>query len=468
MDDIDLAGLAEAMAARAHTLVPGRDDVARFDEPPRGRPGHAALVVQPVDRDEVRAVVRYAVAAGVRLVPQGANTGLVGASVAPSDQPCVVLSTERLRAPITIEVGDASATVLAGTRLSELNGAAERHGLHLPIDLGADPCLGGMVATNTGGSRVLRHGPMRHHVLGVEVVAADDDATVYGSLAGVRKDSRGIDPTQLVIGSGGTLGVVTAVTVALTPIPRATETWWLAVDDPAMVVDVLTFLDGRRPGTVSAFEYLSANALAKVLAAPGGPPNPFGDGVPAAAVLAEWTFADDGDHDVDTDLAAAAEHGLISDARLVQPAAGWALRHRVTESLRVAGVVLGHDVSVPRRDLMAMRDRAVAAIAAVAPDAVTCDFGHVGDGGLHLNVVVPRDAGPPSAELAAAIRAAIDTVVAEYHGSYSAEHGLGPVNAARWLAATPPLEQQVVAAVKSVLDPHRLLGHPGHPYNLLS
>ena len=218
-------------------------------------------MVQPVDRDEVRAVVRYAVAAGVRLVPQGANTGLVGASVAPSEQPCVVLSTERLRAPITIEVGDASATVLAGTRLSELNGAAERHGLHLPIDLGADPCLGGMVATNTGGSRVLRHGPMRHHVLGVEVVAADDDATVYGSLAGVRKDSRGIDPTQLVIGSGGTLGVVTAVTVALTPIPRATETWWLAVDDPAVVVDVLTFLDGRRPGTISAFEYLSANAL---------------------------------------------------------------------------------------------------------------------------------------------------------------------------------------------------------------
>ena len=166
-----------------------------------------------------------------------------------------------------------------------------------------------------------------------------------------------------MIGSGGTLGVVTAVTVALTPIPRATETWWLAVDDPAVVVDVLTFLDGRRPGTISAFEYLSANALAQVLAAPGGPPNPFGDAVPAAAVLAEWTFADDGDHDLDTDLAAAAEHGLISDARLVQPAAGWALRHRVTESLRAAGVVLGHDVSVPRRDLMAMRDRAVAAIA---------------------------------------------------------------------------------------------------------
>ena len=126
--------------------------------------------------------MRYA---GRRRCPPGARKGptpgwSVRRSPRPSE-PCVVLSTERLRAPITSRGGRRRATVLAGTRLSELNGAAERHGLHLPIDLGADPCLGGMVATNTGGSRVLRHGPMRHHVLGVEVVAADDDATVYGS-----------------------------------------------------------------------------------------------------------------------------------------------------------------------------------------------------------------------------------------------------------------------------------------------
>ena len=124
------------------------------------------------------------VAEGVRLLPQGANTGLVGASVPPADPPTVVLSTERLRSAPVIDVDGTTATVAAGTRLSELNEAAAVHGLQLPIDLGADPAIGGMIATNTGGSRVLRYGPMRRYVLAAEVVAADDDASVFGSLGG--------------------------------------------------------------------------------------------------------------------------------------------------------------------------------------------------------------------------------------------------------------------------------------------
>jgi FAD/FMN-containing dehydrogenase len=458
--------LVQRFAAFTRVLVPGADDVARFEEPARGERGHAALVLAPADVDEVREVVRLAVADGVRLLPQGANTGLVGASVPPADPPTAVLTSERLRAPIELDADDATAVVDAGTRLSELNAAAAAHGLELPIDLAADPAVGGMIATNTGGARVLRYGPMRRHVLAVEVVAADGEASVLGSRRGLRKDSRGIDAAQLAIGSGGTLGVITGAVVSLTAVPRRRQTWWLAVAEPNRVVGLLALLERRRPESVSAFEFVSRPALERTLAAPGSPPNPFGSGVPAGAVLAEWSLGGDAASGVEDDIDAAFAAGLITDGRLVDPSAAWGLRHRVSESLRTLGVVLGHDVSVPRAALMEVRRRAIDAVAAVAAHAVMCDFGHAGDGGLHLNVLFPAECPPPTRRQRTAIRARIDDIVAGAGGSYSAEHGLGPLNAERWLATTPPAQRRLVAAVKDAVDPRHILGHPGHPYNI--
>ncbi|HET9667083.1 MAG TPA: FAD-binding oxidoreductase [Desertimonas sp.] len=463
MDSDRLAGHFEGVTA---VFVPGIDDVARFERPARGADGRAALVVAPADIDEVRAVVRVASAEGVRLLAQGANSGLVGASVPPADPPTVVLSTERLRSAPVIDIDGTTATVAAGTRLSELNGAAAIHGLHLPIDLGADPAIGGMIATNTGGSRVLRYGAMRRYVLAAEVVAADDDASVFGSLAAVRKDSRGLDATQLAIGSGGTLGVITGAVVDLVPLPRSTQTWWLAVEDTDRLVELLATLERRRPGALSAFELVSRAAFERTLGVAGTPANPFGDAVPNVAVLAEWSFAGDGGG-VEEDIDAACDAGLLTDGRLVDPASAWGLRHRVSESLRTLGTVLGHDVSVPRSSLMKVRRRAIDAVAVLAPAAVMCDFGHAGDGGLHLNVLFPNEVEPPSEQQQAAIRRAIDDLVIAAGGSYSAEHGLGPLNAERWLATTPPIEQHLVAALKDIVDPHRILGHPAHPYNRL-
>jgi len=459
--------LAALFASATRVLTPD-DDLARFEQPARGAAGRVALVVQPASVDEVREVVRLAVGEGVRLIPQGANTGLVGASVPPADEAAVVLSTDLLAGPIRVDPVAASAVIGAGTRLSALNGAAAEHGLHLAVDLSADPAIGGMIATNTGGTRVLRHGPMRDHVLGVEVVAADEGASVFGSLGGLRKDSRGLDPMQLAVGSGGTLGVISAAVVSLTRRPLSAQTWWLAVAEPRLVVELLAHLEAARPGTLSAFEYVSRAALELTLTAPGSPPNPFGTELPPAAVLAEWSFASDEPAELAGDVAAAADAGLITDGRLVDQHGGWGLRHRVTESLRHHGTLLGHDVSAPRGEaLMDVRGEAAAAVEAIAPGAVLCDFGHVADGGLHLNVLIPHALGPPTPELAARLRAAIDELVLARGGSYSAEHGLGPLNAERWLAATPAVEQRIVAALKSVVDPRRILGHPRHPYNLL-
>jgi FAD/FMN-containing dehydrogenase len=287
---------------------------------------------------------------------------------------------------------------------------------------------------------------------------------VLGSRRRLRKDSRGIDAVQIAIGSGGTLGVITGAVVSLTPTPRSQQTWWLALADPDRVIELLRLLERSRTGTISAFEFVSGPALERTLGGPGSPANPFGSDVPSAAVLAEWSF--DGDAAVvEEDIDAANAAGLITDGRLVDSAAAWALRHRVSESLRALGVVLGHDVSVPRAALMQVRRRAIDAVAAVAADAVMCDFGHAGDGGLHLNVLFPTRIPPPTREQRAAVRRCIDDVVAAAGGSYSAEHGLGPLNAERWLATTPPIERRLVASLKDTVDPRRILGHPGHPYN---
>jgi FAD/FMN-containing dehydrogenase len=224
-------------------------------------------------------------------------------------------------------------------------------------------------------------------------------------------------------------------------------------------------LERSRPEAISALEFVSRAAFERTLASAGAPPNPFGTDVPGGAVLAEWSLGDDAAPSVEDDIDAAFAAGLISDGRLVDASAAWDLRHRVSDSLRALGVVLGHDVSVPRSALMEVRRRAIDAVAAIAPDGVMCDFGHAGDGGLHLNVLFPSASTPPSDAQRTAIRQCIDDVVASFGGSYSAEHGLGPLNAERWLATTPSIERRLVAAVKDTVDPHRILGHPGHPYN---
>jgi FAD/FMN-containing dehydrogenase len=175
--------------------LPGllRDTLGGYEQPARGTGGRALGVVRPATVEQVRDVVRWAVSERVRLVPQGANTGLVGSSVPDASGSALVLSTERLIAPIEIDVTERTCTVLAGVRLSALNAAAARFGLHLPIDLSADPALGGMISTNTGGSRVLRYGPLRHHVLAIEAIAATPSADIIGGPHVLRKDARGVD-----------------------------------------------------------------------------------------------------------------------------------------------------------------------------------------------------------------------------------------------------------------------------------
>jgi FAD/FMN-containing dehydrogenase len=463
-------------------LRSGVDDLQRFEQPARGASGSAHGVALPENLKELREILSDAFESCIRLLPQGANSGLVGASVPPamvptSDVPMsaeiIVVSMERFRhhngPDIEIVPSEGMAIVSSSVKLSALNDAAAHYGLHLPVDLGSDPMIGGMIATNTGGSRVVRYGSMKQHVLSAEAVTADAETSMLGSLHRLRKDSRGFDPTQLLVGSGGTLGIVTAAVILLSPIPKVVSTWWLAIDDVQRTTELFDFLNKHRPGTISAFEFVSKNALSRTLDHEGSPTNPFGATIPEGAALVEWSASTERElSNIESDIAAAADSCLLSDGRLTDGASAWGIRHRVSESLRTYGLVLGHDISTPRDRLMIARRDCIEAIECIAPNAIVCDFGHVGDGGLHLNLLMSSETPDTNLnELRSAIRAAIDGVVARHGGSYSAEHGLGPLNAERWLASTPPIEQAVIRSLKHTVDPRAILGHPGHPYNRL-
>jgi FAD/FMN-containing dehydrogenase len=438
-------------------------DLGAYEQPWRGEAGKARAVVRPSSLDEVRDVVRWAVRERVRLLAQGANTGLVGASTPDTDGRTVVLSTERLTSPLRIDLVERVAIVGAGVRLSALNAAAAEHGLHLPIDLAADPTLGGMIATNTGGTRVLRYGALRQHVLNVQSVAATTDADVFGHGTALRKDSRGIDIGQLMVGSGGALGIVTQVTVILTPLPTQRATWWILPTENREI-ELLHFFERAGDG-LSAFELVSTNAMMAASHAPERVRLPFPlDAITDAAALIEWIGS--GSEHLAELFQQAAERGLVRDAVEMPADGAWAVRHAITDGLRTIGTVLGHDVAVPRRRIPEVRNVARATVAELAPRARLCEFGHVGDGGLHLSVLFPHDVEPPTEAERSAIRRALDDLVAT-DGTFSAEHGLGPLNAQRWLATTSPMEQAVVKTLKETLDPHGIFGHPQHPYNLL-
>lgn len=444
------------------------DGIDAHRTPARGGVGHAAPVVRPADTDEVRVCVSWARRHRVRLLAQGANSGLVGASTPPADPvgPLVVLSTDRLRRAPTIDAIDRTATVDAGVRLSELNEAAEPDGLSLAIDLGADPSIGGMVATNTGGSRMLRHGDVRRHVLGVRAVLADEHCSVVDELTTLRKHNTGPRLTPLLVGSGGAFGVVTEVAVELDRLPDEVATAWLVPSGPDAVLEALRLLERTVGDTLSAFEVCSSESVDAARRHPAHPPDPLnGEAAPPLLVLVELSGPAGVASTLLSTLSDLHAAGMLTDAVPMPPADAWALRHLVSEGLALEGTVIGHDISVPRSALPAARAALRHAVVAAHPTLRVADFGHWGDGGMHLNVVVPPDA-PSLAEdeRIALTDLVLDTVVSRFDGSFSAEHGIGPHNARWWSRTAPAGTQLALASLKRAVDPLGVLGHPGLPY----
>jgi FAD/FMN-containing dehydrogenase len=411
--------------------------------------GVAAAVVRPGSAEEVLEVVQVARRHGVQLVPQGGNTGLVGGATPRDGQ--VVVDLRRLRELGPVDEQAAQVTAGAGATLTSLQAHARAHGLELAVDLGArdTATIGGMVATNAGGTHVVRYGPMRAQLLGIEVVLGTG-ALVQANLAGLLKDNTGYDLVGLLCGSEGTLGIITRTRLRLVPAPRTRLALLLGFSSVTDAVAALPHLRAR--SSLAAVEMMRRDGI-ELVADHLGVAFPL-QPVPVCTLLVEL-IGDDGEADAGVLVAATG----VSDASTavatdeVGAAGLWRWREGHPEAAAARGLVHKADVTLPFDELSTFNTRIDDAIERVAPGALTIVYGHLADGNLHVNVV------GPAADDEQPVDAVLDLVL-QLGGSVSAEHGIG-VAKRRWVVRQRG-ETAVAAmqAVKSALDPDGIL-NPG-------
>jgi FAD/FMN-containing dehydrogenase len=443
-----LADLLVAIVGPDHVLDDA-DVTASYARDWTGRfVGEALLVVRPGSTAEVAGVLRACTDAGVPVVPQGGNTGLVGGSV-PRRQPMVVLSTSRLTARGDVDAGAAQVTLGAGVTMADWRRHAQAGGFDAPVDFASrdSATVGGAVATNAGGSRVVRFGTMRAQVAGLTAVLADGSS--IGSLAGLPKETVGVHWPSLLAGSEGTLGVITAVRLKLVPWYRHTATAMVATGSLADAVAVLAALRSN-VANLDAVELILPEAMAVVAAHLGATP-PVGDERTGAYVVVELA-----DHEDPTDalMAALADLPQIHDAAVTTEGPARerlvAFRDRITESISAQGVPLKLDVAVPVGALDELMAAVRAALAAHGGRVVP--FGHLAEGNVHVNILDPGDPDLLARDILGAASA--------LGGTISAEHGGGLAKSKYLHLVRTPAELAAAAALRHALDPTGTL-NPG-------
>jgi FAD/FMN-containing dehydrogenase len=443
--------LLEALvAAVGERDVLADDDVcAPFETDWTGRfAGRARAVVRPASAAEVSAVLAACGDHGAAVVPQGGNTGMVGAGVPRGGE--VVLSLTRLRELGDVDTATAQVDAGAGVTLATLQVHARAAGLDAGVDFGGrdGATVGGMVATDAGGIHALRHGTVRARVAGLQAVLAD--GSVLDRRAGLLKDNAGYDLTALLVGSEGTLGVITSVRWRLVPLLPARVAALVPLGSLAAAAELLGRVRPRLP-SLHAAEFFIDDGLQLVLDHLGVAP-PLPQRAPVYLLLECAAVADP-----TAELAAALDAAGVDDAAVADESTErrrlWRLREGHTEAINAAGVPHKLDIGVPLARLAEFGERAVAEVHRVAPEARVILFGHLGDGNVHVNVLglAPDDEAADEAIL---------RLAAECGGTISAEHGVG-IAKAHWLHLTrSPADLRAMAAVKRALDPEGLL-NPG-------
>lgn len=433
---------------------------------PRGlRQGHAAAVLKPRDVAQVSAILRLCNQARVGLIPYSGGTGLVGGQLTDQGALPVVLSLQRMnRIRDTDALGNAMVAE-AGTVLHDVHQAALEAGRIFPLSLASEgSCrIGGNLATNAGGVQVLRYGNARDLCLGIEAVLAD--GTVFHGLKKLRKDNTGYDIRNLLIGSEGTLGIITAASLKLFPLPSAHATALLQVASPHAALDLLNLMRDRLGDAVAAFELIHGQGIKFLRETMPDTRIPFAND-PGWLVLTE---ASSGNASVrgafETVLAEAIEAGMAGEtliaANEAQRREFWAIRETIPLANRKTGYVSAHDISLPLAAIPDFVATTTTAIAALDPSLRVNAFGHLGDGNLHFNVFPALgrkadDYDPLRRRLVRLIHDRIDKM----GGSFSAEHGIGRSKVAELLRYGDPGKLAAMRAVKAALDPNGIL-NPG-------
>ncbi len=434
---------------------------------PRDRyQGRAALVLRPDCTEMVAAIVRHCAAHRLPIVPYGGGTGLVGGQVSPDGAAPVVVSLDRMSRIRAVLPDDNALIAEAGVILEDIQRAAEEAGRLFPLSLAAQgSCrIGGNLATNAGGVQVLRYGNARDLCLGLEAVLPDGQ--ILHGLRTLRKDNTGYDLRHLLIGSEGTLGIITAAALKLFPRPGETATAMLAVSGPGDAVRLLHALRERLGDQITAFELIDGRGIGFVRQFFPDITDPLAP-APAWRVLVECTGAGASGlvESVEDALAATIEAGLVQDGVLAsseaQRRAMWHLRETIPEANRKRGAIASHDISVPVSRIAEFVEDGAAAIARLDASLVVNCFGHVGDGNLHYNLFPPAGQGKEAyTALRGAISRAVHDLVASHDGSISAEHGIGRLKTAELNRYGDPAKLSVMRAVKAALDPHNIM-NPG-------
>jgi FAD/FMN-containing dehydrogenase len=443
------------------------EDVAPYLTDWRDRFHGAALaVVRPATTAEVAAVVTACAELRIGIVPQGGNTGMCGGATPDATGTEIVLSLVRLNRIRALDAANATVTAEAGVPLAAVHAAAAGAGLLFPLSLASEgSCtIGGNLSTNAGGTAVLRFGNARDLTLGIEVVLAD--GRIWSGLRALRKDNTGYDLKQLFIGGEGTLGIVTAATLKLFPAPRTQLTALCAVPDVSAAVALLGHLKSALGDRLTGFELISAMAMSLSVRHHTATPHPLPGHPWYVLVQADDSAAD-------APLAALAEGALMSavgdaialDAVVAQSGdqAGklWSLRENISEAQRREGPNIKHDISLPVSAIAQFLPECDAALAAAIPGSRLVVFGHLGDGNLHYNLSAPEGVAAQSfldnAETANRI---VHDCVARFHGSFSAEHGVGQLKRSELLRYKSGVEIEMMRAVKAALDPANLM-NPG-------
>ena len=460
----DLLNTLRQRLGAAHVLDGAAPDadLAAWETDWRGRlRGRALAVVRPGSTAEVALVVQACAQAGVALVPQGGNTGLVLGGTPDTSGTEVVLSLQRLNTIRHLDPNNLTLVAEAGCVLQTVQDAAARAGLLFPLSLAAQgTCtVGGNLATNAGGTQVLRYGNARDLCLGLEVVTAQGE--VWDGLSGLRKDNTGYDLRHLFIGSEGTLGVITAACLKLVAAPRSRQTAWVAVPDLDAALALLAGGHRHLGPALTGFELMDRPALALVHKHFPTLHLPPWDQAPYSVLL------ETADHDDDAQarqrfeqfLEDALTRGHAHDAVLAESLghgqAMWAVRERIPLAQAQEGLNVKHDVSVAISKVPGWVAAVTQRLHARWPQARIVAFGHLGDGNLHFNVQAPEGV-EPAAFLAAheaAIQAEVHDEVTRWGGSISAEHGIGRLKVDALAASKSPVALDLMARIKAALDP---------------
>lgn len=428
--------------------------------------GRALAVALPRTVDEIARIVGWCNQQRIGLVPQGGNTGYCGGATPDESGQQLLLSLKRLNRIRAVDAESFSITVEAGCILANVQKAADEVQRFFPLSLGSEgSCqIGGNLGTNAGGLNVVRYGMTRELVLGIEAVLAD--GRVFNGLKALRKDNTGYDLKSLLIGSEGTLAVITAATLKLWPKMRASATAFIGISSPDKAIELLGLLRASAAERLSSFELLPRVAIELTTQHISGVTDPLGTPYPWY-VLCELTCStDDALSDLlQHTLTEAAQRSLLLDAALATServrAAFWRLRETIPEAQRHAGPSLKHDISVPLASLPQFIAEAALWVREHVTDGILVCYGHAGDGNLHFNI--NRVDGASTDSFMAqepVIRRAIHDLVARFNGSISAEHGIGRLKREELQRYTSPVALDTMRAIKRALDPHGIM-NPG-------